>query len=281
MRVIDSVQRERLGRFIGKIAHVRGFRLHPVGKLVGRDPPLEIGLPRSPGEMPPIEGLGEIERRALHRRKSRRWLEIGKRLTIVAEACPLIRRRQKRIRPVRAPAEAPHLEEHDVAGKIGVLASQAVRQPAPQARLPPEDRASVHLVGSGGVVGRVAVHRPHDAQPIGMLGRQRHPVRDPQPALAVLPPRPGGTEERILAVVDDASDLVRDPLDRVRNRLPGERLEERLAVEQIDLTRAAVLVKHDQVFRLPGSVRWPGCEGAQRIDRRGHSIPQRLTASAL
>ena len=213
VRIIDSVEGERLGRFIRNFAHVRGFRLHPVGQLVGRDPPLEIGLPGPGREMAAVESLGEIERRALHRCEAGGWLEIGKRRAIVTEACPLIRRREKRIRPIRAPAEPPHLEEHDIAGEVGVLASQAVGQPASQARLPSEDRSGVHLVGGRGVIRRVAVHRPHDAQPIGMLRRGRHSVGDPQAALPVLPPRPGGAEERILAMVDDTPDLIGDPLD--------------------------------------------------------------------
>ena len=67
MRVVDRIEGEGLRCIAGEVTDIRGLGLHPVGKLVGRDPPVELGLPGASVTMAPVERLREIECRALHR----------------------------------------------------------------------------------------------------------------------------------------------------------------------------------------------------------------------
>ena len=71
----------------------------------------------------------------------------------------------------------------------------------------------------------------------------------------MLRPVPGAGHQLVLAVIEDATNLVVVLLERLRNRLTIQFDQFRFVIDQVKRRWATVLKQEDHLFRLGGDVR--------------------------
>ena len=151
-------------------------------------------------------------------------------------------------------------EQHEVVGKISVLAAEAVTRPGAEAR-PAGDLVSGQELRHGrGVVDLVGVHRPDDAQVVRHGPEVREPLAEVLAALAAtLELRGRRLDELLLARGHGGQAL---PASHGLRQLGASQiLQARLFVEEFDLRRAAGLGEEDDALGLGGEVREVGQAG--------------------
>ena len=257
------------------VHHLRHARLHPVGELVLRDARQRLGAPQLAG-LEFVEILERVEALAPHLPvHAGRIGDVEHRVALRAALHPLIdAREESRTEGARAAVGLdPRGDEDDEAGEIPVLAPQAVRHPAPQARPARPGGAGVEEELGGGVVELVGVHAPHEAQPVGDALEVRDGVGELHSALAAAFPRPRRAEE-LGGAGGEGEGL---PLDRVGGAvLAGVLHQLRSVVVEIEMGGRTGEVDDDHPLGARREVRGPRCQrvagpprgGPDRLDRR-------------
>ena len=112
----------------------------------------------------------------------------------------------------------------------------------------------------------VARHGAHDAQVVGVPSRVRQEIGKPPSARSVTFPFPWSGHEVVLAVVENAPDLVLVFLEGRGYRLAVQSLQCRLVVQEVESRWSAILKKEDYAFRLGHEVGRPLDQRAEWID---------------
>lgn len=141
--------------------------------------------------------------------------------------------------------------EDDESGKVLVFGTEAIADPGPHAGTSLEARSGVEEVVRRGVFGKLGGHRFDEGEVVGDLGNMGEEVADPGSRLAVLFELPGR--------LHDLADVVKlgglKFADGFSGILPVVFFEGRFVVEGVDLRRAAIHVKEDDVLGLRSVVR--------------------------
>ena len=135
----------------------------------------------------------------------------------------------------------------DEAGKVLVLAAQAVRHPGAHAGPRQPAVAAIHQHQGRLVIGNIGVHRTDNADIIDAAGRPGEQFADLDAVLAVA--------LELVRRTHGAGGLAFGAQVRRRQRLAVELVEGRLGIEGIDVRRAAVHEQMHDAPRLRGEVR--------------------------
>src|SRR5690606_23640006 len=162
VRVLLADAVEAQGRFAlaAQVEEIGRGGLHAERELVAVEPRRELVVVVALGEMQSTEALDEIERHAALAQAHRaRRFEVDDRIGPGAQKRSLMGRRKEAASPGRRAAfrSAARIAEDDVRGHVAILGPEAVAEPAPEARLPHEDAARVHLIDRLRVIDAVAV----------------------------------------------------------------------------------------------------------------------------
>ena len=259
---IDPVElADRFG-LAADVGECRHFRLHPKGRLVIRDGPVD-GLAIGGHRCERAILLGQqCELAALDRgRIARRDVVDGDALR--AHHRRLVTRGKEGAAEVFQPAvRHPVVVQHDVAGEVAVRGAEAVRHPRAEARSLPETAPGVQQEVRLPVEREFADHRADDAEFVGDAGDVREEVADPEAALAALLELPRAAEpdalgRRLRPLRDGAG----------ADRLPFVLLQHRLVIEGIDVTRPTVHEAENDALRLRSCGDRRRSVGEQSVER--------------
>ena len=163
---VVAIHLQRRGGFAGKIGQLRHARLHPEGHLILRDTGLDLGIVKAV-ESQAVEPAEPIEHLpAIGSGDPRRIGQIEHRVARAAQRHPAVPGGEEPARPhpreegLRGIDVGQRCENHK-GGEIVALAPQAIRHPAPQARLAWHLAAGHHERAGGIMVDGVGVDRLH------------------------------------------------------------------------------------------------------------------------
>ncbi len=236
--VIQAIHLARGFALAAEVHGLRGFTLHLKGQLVTADAGFEVGVVGARRGMKLIEVRKQVEFVALAARSDAfRRFQIFHRHAFGAEFHALIPGGHEPRAPIAHAVDDGALAvlDDDKGGQVLVQGAEAVGNPRPERRPAAGDGAGIHLADAAGVVDAIGPAGLDDREVVRVFRHVREPIRHPQPALAVLFPLPRRAEQRrvVLAHRHDRRLVTR------RQRLAVEFVEQRLALEGIEMTRAA------------------------------------------
>jgi hypothetical protein len=246
LRLVQAVQPLRRFGFTRQIQGLRNRRLHPRGRLEVRDARRQFRVLRMSSGVPSVDGVekGQLVRARARPDAGGRFQMKDRRRT-APKRCALIHGGQKPRRPIAFPIhrQPAGIAENHVGGKILVRRPQSVQQPRAQGRQTRQEFSGVQDAKRGFVVHRARHHRPDEGDVVGDSGGVRQQFRKRHPALSA------GTE-RVGSAQDIAGLFVEMNLQfTARERFPIPAVERRFFIEEIHLTRAAVLKEADDRLR--------------------------------
>ena len=224
------------------------LRLHAEGQFVAFHAGGEVGVAGMLGGVALVEKREFVQRGTLmFPRLMRRRVQIEDGRSCRAQTRTLKVPGQKAVAPVaRTALRQGQLGHHHVAGQILIHRTQAVIHPGAQRRVSTQPAAGVHVKQRLGMIQRLGRASAVVTQFIGHL-------RQMLPLIAHLQPRlPYLARLKRAAYVELETGL--QPARALALRLM-QRIELRLGIKRIHLTRPAFHEEHDHVFRL-GRVHW-------------------------
>ena len=262
---VVAVAVEHVLRLARHVECVARLELHPPRELHRGQAGFELRIVRPPREVVAVEGGGEVELAALGVGSEQRMADVLDEFVdgvfLRVDVGALERARQKCAPPVFRALDRIAAGAHgDESGQILVLRAEPVGDPG-AGRWPYQPRiAAVHQHQRWLVIRHVGAHRSHDEQPVGVPGHGREEVAHLEAALTVPREPEGGGQGGAGAAFGG----------KMRGDLAaGILLEQRLAVESIEVARAAVGEDVDHGARPRREMRRPGGERGGRPRGRG------------
>src|ERR1041385_8682272 len=193
MVVIQTVKPFRCFSFFAEVNGLRRLGLHPESQFVTPDSGIQFSVFWPCRGTIPIELREQFHLAALLGFADAAWrIQIRKRFHRRAQPHALIKRGHETRSPIARTADhlAVIVAEHRERGQVLILGAKPIADPCAEGRPPTEDRASVHLADTVGMVQSVTPARPNHREVIDTFCHVRQPVRNPDAALAVLLPFP-------------------------------------------------------------------------------------------
>ena len=283
-RIVQSVH--RLGRraFRANVLHRRCLRLHAECELEGRDAVFQLGVGPAASYLPSRDIREHVEFQTLQVHSlavTDKWEAGILRLDVaVAQRSALVRRWQEGRAEVICPALSQCLANGDIAGKVLVFRTQAVRQPRAHGRTDKRVAASVPFEHGAAMPGIGAMHRAHDRQIVDNTGHVGEEFADFGTALTVLLELKWRSDQ-----VTGAARKRNDTRLGEGQRLAAVPVENRLRIERVNVRRAAEHEQHDDALGARREMRFAqrqraGCGGIFG-EQRGQRQPAKAGSHLL
>ena len=146
--------------------------------------------------------------------------------------------------------------DDDETGQVLVGGAESVADPCAEGGSSSEDGSGVHGADATGVVDAAGGAGVDDGEVIGVLAYVFEPIGDPEPALAALFPGAFALEEGRLGFAHGGDGR----FEACGELFTGEFVQERFAVERIEVAWTALHEEENDVFRLGRAV-WESCGG--------------------